>query len=65
MLGTTSSGIPGQLRDKVNNMVKYARKQFFINVNDMLDNEVKSNTKGVLASCEIIMAISTSSSMFL
>jgi hypothetical protein len=26
-------------------MVKYARKQFFINVNDMLDNEGKSNPK--------------------
>ena len=32
-------------RNKVNNMVKYARKQFFINVNDMLDNEGKSNPK--------------------
>jgi hypothetical protein len=30
-------------RNKVNNMVKYAREQFFINVNDMLDNEGKSN----------------------
>ena len=28
-------------RNKVNNMVKYAREQFFINVNDMLDYEGK------------------------
>jgi hypothetical protein len=26
-------------------MAKYAREQFFINVNDMLDNEGKSNPK--------------------
>jgi hypothetical protein len=32
-------------RNKVNNMVKYAREQFFIKVNDMLDNEGKSNPK--------------------
>ena len=28
-------------------MVKYAREQFFINVNDMLDNEGKSNPKHI------------------
>ena len=43
MLGTTSSGISCQLRDnKVINMVKHAQEQFFINVNDILDNEGKS-----------------------
>jgi hypothetical protein len=32
-------------RNKVNNMIKYAREQFFINANDMLDKNVKSNPK--------------------
>jgi hypothetical protein len=30
-------------RNKVNTMIKYAREQFFINANDMLDTNVKSN----------------------
>jgi hypothetical protein len=29
----------------VNNMIKYAREQFFINANDMLDKNGKSNPK--------------------
>ena len=32
-------------RNKVNNMIKYAREQFFINANDMLDKNGKSNPK--------------------
>ena len=32
-------------RNKVNNMIKYAREQFCINVNDMLDKNGKSNPK--------------------
>ena len=32
-------------RNKVNNMIKYAREQLFINANDMLDKSVKSNPK--------------------
>ena len=31
--------------NKVNNMIKYAREQFFINANDMLDKNGKSNSK--------------------
>ena len=31
--------------NKVNNMIKYAREQFFINANDMLDKNGKSNPK--------------------
>ena len=32
-------------RNKVNNMIKYAREQFFIKANDMLEKNGKSNTK--------------------
>jgi hypothetical protein len=32
-------------RNKVNNMIKYAREQLFINANDMLDKNAKSNPK--------------------
>ena len=32
-------------RNKVINMIKYARVQFFINANDMLDKNDKSNPK--------------------
>ena len=48
-------------RNKVNNMVKYAREQFFINVNDMLDNEGKSNPKSYWSLVKKLMGKSTSS----
>jgi hypothetical protein len=32
-------------RNKVNNMIKYAREQFFINANDMLDKNGELNPK--------------------
>jgi hypothetical protein len=42
-------------------MVKYAREQFFINVNDMLDNEGKSNPKSYWSLVKKLMGKSTSS----
>ena len=57
------SGKSGQLREKVNNMVKYSREQFFIYVNDMLDNEVKSNPSHIDVLQKKIIGISNSSSM--
>jgi hypothetical protein len=41
-------------------MVKYAREQFFINVNDMLDNEGKSNPKSYWSLVKKLMGKSTS-----
>jgi hypothetical protein len=38
-------------RNKVNNMIKYTRKQFFINANDILDKNSKSNPK---SHCKLI-----------
>ena len=49
------------MQSKVNNMVKYAREQFFINVNDMLDNEGKSNPKSYWSLVKKLMGKSTSS----
>ena len=42
-------------------MVKYAREQFFINVNDMLDNEGKSSPKSYWSLVKKLMGKSTSS----
>jgi hypothetical protein len=35
-------------------MIKYAREQFFINANDMLDKNVKSNPKSY---CKLVKKI--------
>jgi hypothetical protein len=42
-------------RNKVNNMIKYAREQLFINANDMLDKNGKSNPKSYWKLVKILM----------
>jgi hypothetical protein len=50
------TGGPGENH---HNMVKYAREQFLINVNDMLDNEGKSNPKTYRGLLKKLMGKST------
>ena len=49
----------GGSEENHHNMVKYAREQFLINVNDMLDNEGKSNPKTYWGFVKKLMGKST------
>ena len=48
-------------RNKVNNMVKYAREQFFLNANELLDKENKSNPKSYWSLVKKLMGNSNGS----